>query len=212
MVLPDGTFVMDSYGHWDEDFSKSRTGGVTTDLCYIRQARFNLKALEAVLFGETCVDGHSVELFPGTAPTMVAAGLSEGMRCAVCGEILQAQVAIPALDYNEGIIPLEVLTVSCGDYELNGGATEGPAALAVDNNLNTMWHTDWYGTSNANHWFQFQINDEYAVDGLRYKPRVTGNSNGTITRYEIQVSDDGVTFRTVASGTWENNRNWKVAQ
>lgn len=32
-----------SYGHWDQKFSKNWQGGVTSDLCYIRQARFNLK-------------------------------------------------------------------------------------------------------------------------------------------------------------------------
>ena len=155
---------------------------------------------------------HTEQIVPGTPATFDEPGLTDGKVCSVCGETLVQQTEAPVRDYNEGIIPLDAVTVSCGDYELNGGASEGPASLAVDNNLNTMWHTDWYGTSNANHWFQFQINEDYAVDGLRYKPRVTGNSNGTITRYEIQVSDDGVTFRTVASGTWENNRNWKVVE
>ena len=212
VVLPDGTFVMNSYGHWDEDFSKSWTGGVTTDLCYIRQARFNLAELENVLFGNPCENGHTEEIIPGTAPTFDAPGKSEGVKCSICGTILTAQEIIPALDYNDGIIPLDAVTVSCGDYETAGGATEGPADLAVDNNLETMWHTDWYGTSRANHWFQFQINEDYAVDGLRYKPRATGNTNGIITRYDIQVSDDGVNFRSVASGSWEGNRNWKVVQ
>lgn len=48
-VDADGTFVMDSYGHWDKSFSESwsdpATGGynVYTDLSWIRQAKFNLK-------------------------------------------------------------------------------------------------------------------------------------------------------------------------
>lgn len=46
VVQPDGTFIMNSYGHWDKDFSLSWTGGVTTDLCYIRQAKFKLADLE----------------------------------------------------------------------------------------------------------------------------------------------------------------------
>ena len=107
-------------------------------------------------------------------------------------------------------IPLNVLEVSCGDYQ-PGQATEGPAELAVDNNPDTLWHTNWYGTSRENHWFQFELTEGYIVDGLRYWPRQSGNSNGTITRYEIQVSDDGESFRTVKSGSWENDRNWKIA-
>ena len=211
--LDDGTFVMCSYGHWDEEFSKSwGFGNVTTDLCYIRQARFNLAELEAVLRGETCYDGHTEEAIPAVAPTFDAAGLSEGVRCAVCGEVLVAQQTVPALDYNDGIVPLSAVTVSCGDYETSGGASEGPAELAVDDNLNTLWHTDWYGTSRADHWFQFELTESYAVTGLRYKPRVTGNTNGTITAYDIQVSNDGVTFTSVASGSWANDRNWKVVE
>lgn len=55
VVLDDGTFIMDSYGHWDKEFSGSykdpSTGAynVTTDLCWIRQAKFNLYELELEL-------------------------------------------------------------------------------------------------------------------------------------------------------------------
>ena len=51
-VLPDGTFVMDSYGHWDKDFSQSWKGtdgsgyNVKTDLCYIMQAKFKLSDID----------------------------------------------------------------------------------------------------------------------------------------------------------------------
>ena len=109
-------------------------------------------------------------------------------------------------------IPLSALEVSCGDYEPDGGASEGPAELAVDNNDQTIWHTDWQGTSRENHWFQFELTDTYKVDGLRILPRQTGNTNGIITEYKIQVSNDGVTFTDVASGTWEADRLWKLVQ
>ena len=113
---------------------------------------------------------------------------------------------------NSWDIPLSNLAVSCGDYEPDGGASEGPANLAVDNNNATMWHTDWQGTSRENHWFQFQVNGDYAVNALRYLPRQTGNSNGTITKYEIRVSDDGETFTTVAEGNWAADSTWKIAE
>ena len=155
---------------------------------------------------------HTEEIITGTPATFDEPGLTDGKKCTVCGEITVAQVEAPVRDYNEGIIPLSAVNISCGDWERNGGSSEGPAELAVDDNMSTIWHTDWYGTSNENHWFQFEITEDYMVDGLRYKPRQIGNSNGTITQYEIQVSDDGVNFTTVASGNWENNRNWKVVE
>ncbi|QWT17714.1 Ig-like domain-containing protein [Collinsella sp. zg1085] len=46
VVLKDGTFIMDSYGHWDKDYSHSWGGGVTTDRCYIKQAKFKLGDVE----------------------------------------------------------------------------------------------------------------------------------------------------------------------
>ena len=46
VTLPDGTFVMDSYGHWDKEFSSTWPGGVTTDLCYIKQTKFKLADVE----------------------------------------------------------------------------------------------------------------------------------------------------------------------
>ncbi|MBR5294298.1 MAG: discoidin domain-containing protein, partial [Oscillospiraceae bacterium] len=117
-------------------------------------------------------------------------------------------VVDPADDSRD--IPLEVLTVSTGNFEPNGGSSEGPAELAVDNNHSTIWHTDWYGESRDDHWFQFEIDGEYNVDGLRILPRQAGNTNGIITEYDIQVSEDGETWKSVATGNWEADREWKL--
>ena len=50
LVLDDGTFIMHSYGHFDEEFSKnafeSGNYNVRTDLCYIKQAKFKLGEIE----------------------------------------------------------------------------------------------------------------------------------------------------------------------
>ena len=108
-------------------------------------------------------------------------------------------------------IPVEVLTATAGDWQRGHEATEGPAELVLDGDPNTIWHTDWYGTSRANHWIQFELSEDYVVDGLRYLPR-SGSSNGIITKYEIQISDDGQTFETIASGSWANNKSWKAAE
>ncbi|MBQ7871868.1 MAG: exo-alpha-sialidase, partial [Oscillospiraceae bacterium] len=82
VILDDGTFVMSSYGHWEEDFSKSWTGGVTTDLCYIMQARFTLAQLEHEFLNKHCYeDGQCTicgEADPDYVPEteMVATGWS----------------------------------------------------------------------------------------------------------------------------------------
>ena len=108
-------------------------------------------------------------------------------------------------------IPVGVLTATAGDWQTGYEATEGPANLVLDNNVNTIWHTDWYGTSRANHWIQFELSESYMVDGLRYQPRQSGSTNGTITQYEILVSIDGENFYPVTDGNWANNTDWKGA-
>ncbi len=154
--------------------------------------------------------GHTEETIPGTAPTFDNEGTSDGVKCSVCGMILVQPEPVPALDYNEGIVPVEVLTATAGSWQA-GYAGEGPADLVLDDDMGTMWHTDWNGSAVSDQWIQFELSEAYLVDGLRYKPR-SGSINGVITKYEIQVSNDGVNFETVTSGDWENNSNWKVAE
>ena len=120
-------------------------------------------------------------------------------------------VVVDPSDASRDIL-VEYLTATAGDYEENGGASEGPPELVLDNNPNTIWHTDWTGTSRENHWIQFELSGEFNVDGLRYQPRQSGGANGLITEYEVQVSNDGVQFRTVATGNWEATTSWKIAQ
>lgn len=50
VVLEDGTFIMDSYGHFDKEFSENAYAegnyDVRKDLCYIKQAKFKLGDVE----------------------------------------------------------------------------------------------------------------------------------------------------------------------
>ncbi|MBQ2383709.1 MAG: discoidin domain-containing protein, partial [Oscillospiraceae bacterium] len=142
--------------------------------------------------------------------TITFTGVAAGQTSVQIGDILyQITVTEPYTDPADDSrdIPLDVLEVSTGDYEKNGMQyNEGPAYFAVDNDPGSLWHTDWYGESRENHWFQFELTEGYTVDGLRYWPRQAGNTNGTITEYEIQVSNDGENFRTVASGEWAGDR------
>ena len=155
--------------------------------------------------------GHTEEIIPGTPATFDEGGLSDGKICSVCGVTLVKQEPTPVRDYNEGIIPIDVLKPTAGNWQTGYEATEGPANLVLDDNFNTMWHTDWNGCAVSEQWIQFELTENYLVDSLRYKPR-SGSVNGRITKYEIQVSSDGVTFETIASGTWANDETWKVAE
>lgn len=61
------------------------------------------------------------------------------------------------------------------------------------------------------HWIQFELKDFYLIDGIRYQPRPSGGTNGIITEYKVEVSNDGVHFEQAATGTWDANAAWKLA-
>ena len=106
-------------------------------------------------------------------------------------------------------IPVKYLTATAGSAETENGHDEADKVL--DGKTDTMWHTDWDGTSDRTlHWIQFELRGVSTIDGMRVLPRQSA-SNGLITEYEIQISDDGNTFTPVASGTWSyEDRNWKL--
>ena len=101
-------------------------------------------------------------------------------------------------------LPLEAMKATALDSQTG----EGPERV-LDNDSTTLWHTDWYGTSTENHWIQLEIEEGYCVDGLRYEPRQEGK-NGIIAEYEIQVSNDGTDWETVAAGNWNVDSLWKM--
>lgn len=94
-----------------------------------------------------------------------------------------------------------------------GAAQSGQgAANVLDGRADTLWHTTWGGGhGRENHWIQFELKDFYMVDGIRYQPRTSGGVNGIITEYKVEVSNDGVQFTQVATGTWAGNSAWKMA-
>lgn len=58
VVQPDGTFIMDTYGHWDKDYSQSLNPyNVYNDWCWIKQAKFKLS-----VFDEQTVSGIQSEI------------------------------------------------------------------------------------------------------------------------------------------------------
>ena len=50
---------------------------------------------------DLCVE-HTVETLGAKAPTCTESGLTEGKKCATCGEVIVAQTVIPALGHTEG--------------------------------------------------------------------------------------------------------------
>lgn len=86
----DGTFIIVSYGHWDKDFSRSWVDpskgqyNVTTDLSYIKQAKFRLWDVE---------QANGLDIAP--APKTVVTGTVEG-GTSTSSDQLEGKVIKPA--------------------------------------------------------------------------------------------------------------------
>lgn len=89
-----------------------------------------------------------------------------------------------------------------------GGAYE--AGNVLDGNPNTIWHTS-DENKNGERSITIRLENPGRINTLKYLPRQDASDNGVITKYEIQVSEDGINFRTVSEGQWENDRTWKNA-
>lgn len=117
---------------------------------------------------------------------------------------------------NQGVtasvkIPQQNMSIEASSEHPNVG-NEGLASFAIDGNKDTIWHTKYgSGFTQLPHDITINLGKEYKINKYSYLPR-SGSSNGNITKYEIQVSTDGQSFKTVASGNWDNNSNEKVVQ
>ncbi len=107
-------------------------------------------------------------------------------------------------------IHVDGMVATTGSQQSESGS-EGPASNVLDNDPSTIWHSVWAGTDRENLWLDIKLAEPATVGGLRYQPRKSGGTNGIITEYRIEVStDDGTTYETVAEGTWNGTKNWKL--
>ncbi|HEU4634043.1 MAG TPA: alpha-L-fucosidase [Flavisolibacter sp.] len=88
-----------------------------------------------------------------------------------------------------------------------------PAAYAIDDDPTTVWHT-WDNEKQMKAPPQEVVVDmgtTYKVKAFSYLPRQSG-SRGTVNDYEWQVSNDSVTWQTVAKGAFANIKANPVEQ
>lgn len=115
-----------------------------------------------------------------------------------------------ALDASNDL-SVEGLTAIAGSQQAENGS-EGPAVNVLDNDTDTIWHSAWSGTGRENLWIEIQLPASTLVNGLRYLTRSSGGTNGIITKYRIEISNDyGVSYTEVCSGEWSTVTGWKLA-
>ncbi len=111
---------------------------------------------------------------------------------------LKSQVNVNYIDKSK-------LTATASSYQHDGSDPKN----VLDDNPSTMWHTDW--NLSTPHWIAFENKEEMSVNGLTYVPRQTGK-NGNVTKYRIEISDDGVNWKTVKEGNLSSDSSTKVVE
>ena len=134
--------------------------------------------------------------------------LPASMQETVDGYVIQLANALANLELkaqlNVNYVDNSKLTATASSYQRDGS---NPSNV-LDNDTGTMWHTDWSITTMP-HWIALEIDEPTAINGLSYTPRQTG-TNGNLTEYRIEISDDGENWNTIKTGTLSSNSSTKV--
>jgi YVTN family beta-propeller protein len=100
---------------------------------------------------------------------------------------------INLLDENGQTVSRAGWTATADSVELSG--ENGAVSNAIDGNPDTIWHTQWQAASPPPpHWIKIDLGSAVRLSGLRYLPRQDSGPNGTIARYRVLLSNDGVTW------------------
>lgn len=105
------------------------------------------------------------------------------------------------------------VVTSDNENPLAGNGTEGPAYLAFDNDLNTIWHSNYSPYKALPATVEVDMKEVQNIDKITYIPRQDGSANGRVLKCEISVkvnADDEYT--SVGTFTWDNNMSNKLAK
>jgi len=93
-----------------------------------------------------------------------------------------------------------------------GNTANGPAG-ALDGNCATMWHSNWSPHAPLPQYITLDLGKTRPIEALVYTPRQDAAvPNGRISKYDVQVSADGNTWQSVATGNWDGTVDAKIAR
>lgn len=90
------------------------------------------------------------------------------------------------------------------DYSSQETSSENsPAKNAIDGNVDTKWHTQYSGNcASAPHYITIDMGRDHIIKGFLATPRMDGDTNGLIRKYQFLVSQDGKKWTIASSGDW----------
>jgi alpha-L-fucosidase len=105
-----------------------------------------------------------------------------------------------------GLSPRGWKVVAVDSEETTKGHND--AALAIDGDASTFWHTRWSDDQKLPHSITVDMGEAHRIGGFVYLPRQDGMLNGTVENFRFETSEDGVHWTSaVDHGTFANVRN-----
>ena len=97
----------------------------------------------------------------------------------------------------------------CNEPEMS----EGPIEALIDGSTSTFFHSAWHGTSEPIHWLLIDLEDAIQNFSFSYHTRVFDGSGDFPDAIEVQGSNNGSTFETIAVFDKDlpqgSNRSWE---
>ena len=127
------------------------------------------------------------------------------------GNAWTSMAELNLLNESGQVMPRTGWKVSADSQELAG--ENGAVGNAIDGNEGTIWHTQWQAANPVHpHWIVVDMGSAQRVTGLRYTPR-SGGGNGTVARYRVYLSQDGVNWGSpVSEGNLGDLGDWAATK
>jgi hypothetical protein len=155
----------------------------------------------------------SIDLGSGLETNVVARQMRASLLGYMASDRFKPKIEVSA-DQVSGLMAEPSAMQRRGARILNASSVEPghEAALAIDGDPRTVWHTAWTGGAPAfPHELILEFTDAFPMRGLTVLPRQDGNHNGWIKGYEVFVSADGQGWGDpVSTGTWSNDDGLKT--
>jgi len=156
--------------------------------------------------------GKIVYTTDGSAPTVSSPVYGAPIALAASGIVKAARLqpdgrlGVVGTRNFAGLSPRAWKVVSVDSQEIEQG--RNGAALAIDGDSSTYWHTRWGADLKLPHAIAVDMGQVHRIAGFVYLPRQDGMLNGTVENFRLETSEDGVTWATaVERGTFANVRN-----
>lgn len=139
-----------------------------------------------------------------------AINFNKGGRLSAASVTPEGELSLITTKAFPGISPKGWQVIAVDSEEID--AADNAASNAIDDNLNTIWHTRWNDDGKLPHSLTVDMGHEIRIAGFTYVPR-TDSLNGVVDTYRFETSTDGKNWTVnIDQGKFDNIQNNPITQ